>query len=86
MARGIQQIEDTLAMLELHHRGGHGNPALLFHLHPVRRGVTCGFATLDGTRQLDGATEQQQFFSQRGFAGIRVGDDGESSSPLEFRR
>lgn len=34
---------------------------------------------LDGTRHLNGATQQQQLFGDRGFAGIRVRDDCEGT-------
>ena len=46
--------------------------------------MTCCLAALDGTGQLDGATEQQQLFSQRGLARVGVGDDGEGTAPLRL--
>ena len=35
VAGGVQQVDHVLAVGELHHRGGDGNTALLFHCHPV---------------------------------------------------
>ena len=81
---GVQQIDNAVFIGELHHRGGDGNPALLFQLHPIGRRMAGGFAPLDGAGELDRATEQQQLFGQRGFAGIGVGDDGESTAPVHL--
>lgn len=45
--------------------------------------MTGGFASFDGTGKLDCAAKQQQFFGQRGFAGIRVGNDRECATGLD---
>ncbi len=84
VARRIQQIDDAIIEWELHHRGGHRDAALLLQAHPIGGRVTRRLAALDGAGHLDGAAEQQQFFGQRGFAGVGVGDDGKSSSSADF--
>src|SRR3989344_2692134 len=38
-------------------------------------------ASLDRTRELDGAAEQQQLFGERGLARVGMGDDGEGATP-----
>ena len=46
--------------------------------------MTGGLAPFDRTRQLDGPAEQQQFFGERGLAGIGMGNDGKCASAGEF--
>jgi hypothetical protein len=46
--------------------------------------MTRGFTPLYRTCQLNGATEQQQFFGNGRFTRVRVRDDGESATPLQF--
>jgi len=75
VSRCVEQIDGVILVFKLHHRAGDRNPALLLDLHPVGRGVTRALAALDGAGQLDGTAEEQQFFGQRGLAGIRVRDD-----------
>jgi hypothetical protein len=41
-------------------------------------------ASLDRTRHLDGAPEQQELFGQGGLAGVRVRDDGKGASFAYF--
>ena len=80
---GVEQIDDVIAVGKLHHRRGDGDAALLFQFHPVAGGVTSRFAAFNRAGQLDRAAEQQQFFGERGFAGVRVGNNGEGAPPLE---
>lgn len=42
------------------------------------------FSRCDGTGELHCATVKQQFFRQRGFARVRMGNDGERAPPLNF--
>ncbi len=80
VARRVEQIDRMAFIFELHHRARHRNAALLFHFHPVGRGVTSGFARFHRAGKLDRTAEQQQFFSKRGLARIRVGNDGKSAA------
>jgi methyl-accepting chemotaxis protein len=80
---GVEQVDDVIAVGELHHRRGDGDAALLFQLHPVAGGMASGLAALDRAGQLDRAAEQQQLFGEGGLAGVRVGNDGEGAPPLE---
>ena len=84
MAGGVQQVDLIVAVIELHHRGGHRDAALLFNRHPVAGGVDRGFARFDRPRHLDGAAEEQQLFGQGGLAGIGMADDAEGAALLYF--
>ena len=75
MARRIEDVDAEALILELHDGGGDGNAALLFDLHPVRDGSAGVFLALDRARLRDGPAVEQEFFRQRGFAGVRVRDD-----------
>lgn len=77
MARRVEQVEDDAVALEGHHRAGHGNPALLLDLHPVRSRPPVIAARLDLARQMDSAAFQQQLLGQRRLTRIGVGDDRE---------
>ena len=85
MARGVEQVDDAVPVIELHHRAGHGNAPLLFDLHPVGSGMAAALAGLHRTRGLNGATEQQQLFGQGRLTRIRVRNDGKGPPPLGFR-
>ena len=86
VARRVEQVDHMLAVLELHHRAGDRDAALLFDLHPVGGRMAAALARLDGAGQLDRAGEQQQLFGQRGLAGVRVGDDAEGAAARHFAR
>src|SRR6185437_1541515 len=77
-------VDDAPLVRELHHRGGHGNPALLLQRHPVGRRVARSLAALDRAGHLDRAAEQQQLFGQCGLAGIGVRDDREGAAAPGF--
>ena len=62
VARRVEQVDDAVAMLELHHRGGDRDTALLLHLHPVGSRMPRGLAALDRAGELNRAAEQQQLF------------------------
>ena len=84
VARGVEDIDAVALVLKLHDGGGDGDAALLFQLHPVGDGVARGGLAFDGARQLDRPAVEQELFGQRGFARVRVGDDGEGSAPFDF--
>ncbi|CCK06200.1 FIG00640947: hypothetical protein [Cronobacter sakazakii 696] len=89
VAGGIQQVNETVMVRELHHGGGNRNPALLFHLHPVRFRVLAGAAAFYRTGDLNRLSEQQHLFSDRRFTGVRVRDNGKSAALghlLQIRR
>jgi hypothetical protein len=46
--------------------------------------VAAGLSGFHGAGDLNGSREQQQLFGQRGFAGIRVGNDGEGAAATGF--
>ena len=75
MSGSIQQVHDAPLVGKLHHRGCHGNAALLFEFHPVGSCVTRGLAPLHGSCELDCTTKKQELLRQRGLACIRMGND-----------
>ena len=84
VTRGVEQVQHHVAIGELQHRRRDGDTALLFEFHPVRRSMSSGLTTFDRTCHLNGATEKQQLLGQRGFARVRVGDDGEGATSVDF--
>jgi hypothetical protein len=70
VAGRIQQVDDAAIVLELHHRAGDRDAALLLQLHPVGGRVPRGFAGLDRSGHVNGAAEQQEFLGQGGLAGV----------------
>ncbi len=84
VAGGVEQVDDVLTVRELHHRRGHRDAALLFQLHPVGGGVAVGLARAHFARDLDGATEPQQFFGQGRLTRVRVRNDGKGATTRNF--
>ena len=84
VTRGIEQVDQTIGIGELHHRGGDGDTTLLLHLHPVGFGVLTRATALDGTGALNGLSEQQDFLGDGGFTRIRVRNDRKSASLGDF--
>jgi hypothetical protein len=82
VARRVEQVDGVAAVVELHHRAGDRDAALLLHLHPVGGGVARALARLHRAGHQDGAAEQQQLLGQRGLAGVGVGNDGEGAPLL----
>ena len=82
--RRVEQVEGdgfpVARPLERHDRGGDGDAALLLDLHPVGAGAAIGPARLDLTGKVDRPPFQQQLFSERGLARVRVRDDGEGAA------
>jgi hypothetical protein len=68
---GVKQIQDAVLVLELNDRGGDGNTALLFNIHPVRSHVVKGLATHSQIHALDSIVEQEQLFGES--SSTRVG-------------
>ncbi len=73
--RRVEQVDQALAVGELHNRSSNRDAALLLHLHPVRFGVLARAAAFYRTGGLDSLSEQQHFFSDGGFTGIGVRND-----------
>jgi len=84
VARGVQQVDFEIPVVELHHGGGDGDPPLLFDRHPVARGVASGLAGLHRAGKLDRAAEEEKLLGQRRFPGVRVADDAEGPPLLDF--
>ena len=80
----IEQIDKMVFVLELHDRGRDRNAALLLNLHPVGGGEFTALFAFDRTRLQNRAGEQQEFFRERGFPRVGVGNDGESAAMLDF--
>lgn len=84
VAGRVEQVEDIVLVLEGHHRGDDRNAALALDLHPVGTGLDLVLLGLDLAGKLNGATEQQQLFGERGLAGVRVRDDREGAAARHF--
>jgi hypothetical protein len=82
--RGVEQVDDAVAVGELHHRRSHRDAALFFQFHPVRSGVARGLAALDGARHLYRLAVEQQFFGDGGLAGVRMRNNGKSPASTHF--
>ena len=84
VAGGVEQVDHMVAVIKLHDRRGDRDAALFFDIHPVGGGEFAAFFAFDGAGHLDGTGEEQEFFGERGFAGVGVGDDGEGAAAGSF--
>ena len=85
VARGIEQVEDAIVVIERHDRGHDRNAALALDRHPVgARGaaIALGF---DLAGEIDRTAEQQQLLGQRGLAGVRMRNDRKRAPPVDLR-
>ena len=73
----IKQIDGVAGVVELKNGGGNRDAPLLFQLHPVGRDLALLSTSLHRTSLLNGTAIQQQFLSERGFPGVRVGNNRE---------
>ena len=71
-------------VLELEHRGGDRDAALLLQLHPVAGGVAAGAARLDAPGQVDGSSIEEQLLGERRLAGVGMTNDGEGAPAGDF--
>ena len=85
VARGVQDVDAVALILELHHRGGDGNAALLLDLHPVGGGCPGVLLALDLACLGDGSAVEQELLRQGRLTGVRVGDNGEGAAALDLR-
>ena len=84
VSRRIEQIHHASVVRKLHHRGCHGNSALLLERHPVGRRVSRSFAALHRAGELNRTAEQQQLLGERRLTGVWVRDDGERAPTGNF--
>ena len=84
VARRVQQVEDAAAIFERHDRGDDGDAAVALDAHPVGPGTAAFTLGADVACELDGAARPEQALGQRGLAGIRVGDDREGATAVDF--
>ena len=80
----VEQVDAGSVILELEHGGRHGDTPVFFHLHPVTGGGVLVLARRDASRQVNCTSVEQKLFRQRGFTGIRVGNDCKSAAPIDF--
>ena len=83
VARGVENVDFVVAIVEAHHRCGHRDAALLLNLHPVAGGRFLDFVRLHSSRHMNGAAKQQQLFGECGLARVGVRDYGERA-PLGY--
>ena len=75
VARGVKDVHAATVVGKLQHRRGDGDTALLFDVHPVGYGMLRARLALNGTRRLDAAGIEQQFFGKGRLAGVGVRND-----------
>ena len=80
MTRSVKDIDAISVIIELENRGSYGNTSFLLYFHPVGNGVLCGLLTLYGTGEIDCTAVEKKLLGKCCFTGIRVGDDGKSTS------
>ena len=80
MARGVQHIDDSIFVLELHGRGRNGNSPFLLHAHPIGCRGRGAFPAADHPGSPNHPRIQQQLFRHRGLASIRMTDDGKRTT------
>jgi hypothetical protein len=77
VARGVEQVEDVVAVGELQHRRGDGDAPLLLELHPVGPGPPPLAPGLDLAGLLHRPPVEQELLGQGGLARVGVADDRE---------
>ena len=77
----VENIDLAIFVLETHHRSGYRNSTLTLNLHEVGSGPFLDLVRFDSPRHMNRTSKKQQLFSQSGFTGIRVTNDGERPSP-----
>ena len=85
VAGGVQNVDAEALVLELHHGRGNGNTALLLDLHPVGGGGAGVLFALDLAGLGDGSAVEEELLGEGGLTGVRVRNDSECSSALDFR-
>ena len=80
----VKDIDLIVIIVEFHHRGGHGDSALLLDVHPVGCSCLAYLVALDSACHLNLSAEEQELLGERGLTGVRVRDDGESSPAFYF--
>ena len=84
MARRVQNIDAEALIAELHDGRGDGDAALLFDLHPVGDGGAGVLLALDRAGLRNGPAVEQEFFRQRGLAGVRMGYDRKGAAAADL--
>ena len=84
VSRGIQNVDAVAVVIELQNGRGNGNTTLFLDLHPVGYGMARSRFSFYGTGEIDRSSVQQEFLSQCGFTGIRVGNDGKGTPSFNF--
>ena len=80
VARGVDEVDDVVAVDELQRRRGDRDAAGLLHRHPVRhRGAAVALA-VDGARLGDHPGVQGERLGEGRLAGVGVADDGERTA------
>ena len=76
VAGGVEQVDVIAVIHELHHARRDTDAALLFELHPVRRGVARRTPRLDRPGEVDRSPVEQELFREGRLPGVGVADDG----------
>ena len=84
MSRSIQNIDTITVIFKLQHGRGYGNTSVLLNLHPVGHRMSRCRLTFYASRQVDGSSVEQELLGQGRLTGIRVRDNGESTTAVDL--
>ena len=82
VARGVQQVEDRVVVVEAQRRRGDRDAPGALHRHPVRGHAPAPGLAVHRARLGDRRRVQGQGLGERRLARVRVADDGERPPPL----
>ena len=84
VSRRVQQVKGDVAIVKSHNGGSNGNAAFLFYFHPVRMGPAVFTSGFDRSGLLNSTAEEQQFFGQGSFTGVRVRNNRKGFARINF--
>ena len=84
VAGSVEKIDLAALVLEAHDRRRDRDAALLLHFHEVGYGGARGLAGFDGSGDMDGSSEEEEFFGYGGFTGVRMRNDREGETLVDF--
>ena len=84
VARRVQQVDRVAFVRKLQHRRGNRDAALAFQRHPIAGRLALPLARRHLAGNVNRTAVQQQFFGQRGFAGVRMRDDRKGAAFTDF--
>lgn len=78
--RGVEQVNQVIVIRKLYYRRSNGDFTLFFYFYLVRFSVLVGITVFYCIGGLNGLFEQQYFFGDGSFIGVRVRNNGKSAA------